>query len=97
MSTINNIPFDINRVPSEKNAVAKKEGLNPVYESEAIHPAEPHNPVGERRKRRDRRHKKMRVANDRRRLIQRRGSSSKKTLKNNPLDKKPGSIIDFEV
>jgi hypothetical protein len=97
MSTINNIPFDINRTPSEKNAVAKKEGPNPVFSSEAIHPTEAHNPVGERRKRKERRHRKMAVANERRHLIQRRKLANQKTLKDNPLEKKPGTIIDLEV
>ena len=97
MSTINNIPFDINRIPAEKNAVAKKEGLKPLYSSEAIHQAEEHNPSSERRKRKERREKSLKVAKDRRRLIQRRQANHQANIKSDPLEQKPGSIIDFEV
>lgn len=38
MSTINNIPFDINVTPTERNVREKLEGAAPVIEAEAIHP-----------------------------------------------------------
>lgn len=99
MSSINNIPFDINRVPSEKNAVPAKGGPKPVLESEAIHPAEPHSTIGERRKRKDRRKKQLKVAHERRHLLQRRSTRKLKSkqVKDDLLNPQPGHIIDFEV
>ena len=99
MSTINNVPFDINRTPSDTNKVKAKKSAAPVYSSEAIHKAPEHDPVGERRKRKDRRKNKMFVAHDRRMLKQRR-SAAKKTTEQEKVLKKPkgpGQFIDFQV
>jgi len=49
MSTINNIPFDINRTAVEKNASVKPGGTVPVYHSDQIQPVTPQTKNKERR------------------------------------------------
>ena len=99
MSTINNVPFDINRTPTDTNKVKAKKGAVPVYSSEAIHQTPAHDPVSERRKRKDRRKKALNVLHDRRMLKQRR-MKKKDQAKQAKLHKKPkgpGQFIDFKV
>lgn len=99
MSSINNVPFDINRVPTEANKVKAKKDAAPVYKSEALHKAPAHDNVGERRKRKDRRKRPMFIAHERRMLRQRRQSADTTVAKDLPKKKPkgPGQIIDFEV
>lgn len=99
MSTINNVPFDINRTPTDTNKVKAKKSAAPVFESEALHKAPAHDPIGERRKKKDRRKKALNVLHDRRMLKQRR-MEKKAQAKEEILHKKPkgpGLFIDFEV
>ncbi len=97
MSTINPTQLDISRVPSEQSKVQRKEGPAPVYSSEAIHPTEPKANLKERRKRKDRRKRKIAVAGERRRLIQRRQSPQVPNNAAKTLNSGRGSLIDLEV
>lgn len=102
MSTINNIPFDINRTPVERNATVKATGTVPVYHSDAIHPIDKNTKNLERRKGGDRRHLKKQAQHNKRLLIKRRQDSplskqeveAAQTLENAHTS---GSIIDLEV
>ena len=97
MSTINPTQLDVSRVPSEQTKVRRKEGPAPVYSSEAVHPTEPHANVKERRKRKERRKNKLSVAQERRRLIQRRQNSKTHKKAAHTLAAGRGSLIDLEV
>ena len=102
MSTINNIPFDINRTATERNSTVKRTGTSPVFSSDAIHAIDKNTANPERRKGGDRRtFKKLSLPNNRH-LIERRqtldSSDEAKdaaTLLENAHTS--GSIIDLEV
>ena len=102
MSTINNIPFDINRTPVERNSRAKATGTVPVYHSDAVHAIDKNTNNSERRKGGDRRHLDKAANNNKRLLIERRedsplskhGEKAAETLENAHT---AGSIIDLEV
>ena len=98
MSLINNIPFDINRTPVERNATVKRGGTVPVQHSEALHPTEKHNRINERRSG-SRRHRQPKNVNvDKRLLGERRQDISTKIA--DEFSEKPlnsGSVIDLEV
>ncbi|MFT5451599.1 MAG: hypothetical protein ACI9N9_001085 [Enterobacterales bacterium] len=106
MSTINNIPFDINRTAMEKNATVKATGTVPVYHSDAIRAIDNNTQNPERRRGGDRRHldngTNHNNSNSKRLLIERRedaplskhGGKAAETLENAHA---AGSIIDLEV
>ncbi len=98
MSSINNIPFDINRTPVEKNATVKKGGTVPVQQSELVHEIEKNIPVKERRHS-NRRKRSKKAIFDKRFRDERRKSKKQVETKSNPLDKvhKSGQLIDLEV
>jgi hypothetical protein len=102
MSTINNIPFDINRTATERNATVKRTGTAPVYHSDAVRAINKDTKNPERRKGGDRRvFNKVKKFN-KRLLIERRedsplskhGAKAEETLENAHT---AGSIIDLEV
>jgi hypothetical protein len=97
MSTINNTQFDINRLPTERNKVPEQKGTVPVYSSRATQAVE-HNPKNnERRRLRDRRHRSIKVKNDRRRLIQRRSSRDDSKEQADITISRRGKFINLEV
>lgn len=98
MSLINNIPFDINRTPVERNATVKRSGTVPVQHSEAIHPTEKHDKITERRNG-SRRNKQPTKTNGNKRLLgERRQTEPSKTAdKLSEKSHNSGSIIDLEV
>ena len=99
VSTINNIPFDINRTPVEKNARVKPGGTTPVYHSEKIHPVSRNDKNAERRKGDDRR-KQLESNNKNTRLLtERREGLIKKPKAEQELANAhiSGGIIDLEV
>jgi len=98
MSLINNIPFDINRTPVEKNATVKRSGTVPVQHSEALHPIEIHDKVTERRNG-SRRHKQPRKMRGNKRLLgeRRQAATSKAADALSEKSHTSGSIIDLEV
>jgi len=102
MSTINNIPFDINRTATERNATVKRTGTVPVYHSDAIHPIDKNTKNLDKRKGGDRRRLKHTPKHNKRLLIERRENSplSKNNTEVTDLlenTHKAGSIIDLEV
>ncbi len=98
MSLINNIPFDINRTPVEKNATVKRSGTVPVQHSEALHSTEKHDKVTERRNG-SRRHKHPRMVKANKRLLgeRRQAVNSKNADELSEKSHTSGSIIDLEV
>ena len=99
MSTINNIPFDINRSPVEKNIPVKRGGTVPVQHSEAIHPTEKQVRITERRKAKNRRRQRKIIKLDKRILGERRQmprlrDSTEALLENAHIS---GRLIDLEV
>ena len=102
MSTINNIPFDINRTATERNSTVKATGTVPVYHSDAVQPIDKNTNNSERRKGGDRRHLDKPASHNNRLLIERRedsplskhGAKADETLENAHT---AGSIIDLEV
>ncbi|MFT5520691.1 MAG: hypothetical protein ACI9IA_001286 [Enterobacterales bacterium] len=102
MSTINNIPFDINRTATERNATVKRTGTVPVYHSDAVHAIDKKTKNLDKRKGGDRRHLNKAAKHNKRLLIERREGAplSKRvekvdeTLENAHIS---GSIIDLEV
>ncbi len=98
MSSINNIPFDINRTAVEKNATVMKGGTVPVQQSEFVHETEKDIPVKERRNGNRRKHSKQAIF-DKRYRDERRQSPKQEESKANPLEKvhKSGQLIDLEV
>ncbi len=99
MSTINNIPFDINRTPSEANATRRPTGTAPVFSTAAIKQVEDHAQNPDRRSGDDRRKRKFSVVRNKRNLIKRRESLRSITKKQEQLANahKSGHIIDLEV
>ncbi len=96
MSTINNIPFDINATASEKNALVKRTGTVPLYHSDATHPISHYDKHPDRFSSENRRKVQVNVSHNRRLLIERR-----ETL---PISEElpvnvhtSGSIINFKV
>ncbi len=98
MSSINNIPFDINRTAVEKNATVKKGGTVPVQQSELVHEIEKNIPVKERRNT-NRRKRPKKAMYDKRFRDERRKTPKEVETKSNPLEKvhKSGHLIDLEV
>lgn len=97
MSTINNSLTDINRLPTELNKVPAQKGTVPVYSSRATQAVE-HKPQNtERRRLRDRRHRSIKVENDRRRLIQRRSSRDGSRERADITISRRGKFINLEV
>ncbi len=98
MSLINNVPFDINRTPVEKNTPVKRRGTVPVQHSGAIHPVEKEVRIKERRSN-NRRKKSKKVRFDKRTSADRRYSPTRVRTKAIPPMKHhtSGSIIDYEV
>ncbi len=98
MSSINNIPFDINRTAVEKNATVKKGGTVPVQQSELVHEIEKNIPVKERRNG-NRRKRSKKAIFDKRFRDERRKSPKQVETTTNPLEKvhKSGRLIDLEV
>ena len=98
MSLINNIPFDINRTPVERNATVKRGGTVPIQHSEAIHPVEIHDKVTERRNG-SRRHKQPKMVKSDKRLLgeRRQAAPSKATDELSEKSHTSGSIIDLEA
>ena len=102
MSTINNIPFDINRTATEKNSTVKRSGIVPVYHSDFVHGLDSNTKNRERRQGKDRRHLDVAAKSNKRHLIERREDSplakkvenADKTLENAHIS---GHIIDLEV
>jgi len=98
MSSINNVPFDINRTAVEKNATVKKGGTVPVQPSEFVHEIEKEIPVKERRNR-NRRNKARNPIFDKRFSGDRRKAPKQEDSDLTLLEKahKSGRIIDLEV
>ena len=99
MSTINNIPFDINRTPVERNAPLKRSAMEPVQQSESIHPTDKQVRITERRGGENRRKREKVIKLNKRLLGERRliplSAESKATTSDNAHSS--GSIIDLEV
>jgi hypothetical protein len=72
MSTINNIPFDINRTATERNSTVKRKGIVPVYHPDAVHGINKDTKNLERRRGRNRRHSNKASTGNKRHLIERR-------------------------
>ena len=98
MSTINNVPFDINRTPVERNATVKRRGTVPVYHTIAIKPLSPNDSDTERRKG-NRRKMISKIIKNNRFLTERRQNTSKPSIKEEQLANahNHGHIIDLEV
>jgi len=98
MGLINNVPFDINRTPVEKNAPVVRRGTVPVLESEVIHHVEREARIKERRNNNRRKQSKKQKFN-KRTSAERRKSPDKIATKTIPAKNtsKSGSIIDLEV
>ncbi len=98
MSLINNIPFDINRTPVEKNTSVKRRGTIPVSETEFIHPTEKEVKIKERRNSNRRKYSKKQKF-DRRTSAERRNSQTPAESKVIPAENnhQSGTIIDLEV
>ena len=98
MSSINNIPFDINRTAVDKNKPVEKTGSQPVTRTEATHSAtEKVRTVERRQKRYERRRNPTKVSQERRMLKQRRQSNESKGSREEPKKNTSGSIIDIQV
>ena len=99
MSSINNIPFDINRTAVERNSPAKPGGTVPVQHSEALHPTDKQVRITERRSGNSRRHHHKAVKLNKRLLGERRDNTQSPQIKDGQTDKAhtSGSIIDLEV
>ena len=102
MSTINNIPFDINRTAVEKNKSVKSTGTRPVYQSESIHKPVDNDESSDRRKGNDRRKYSEAQNHNKRHLTERRegvlpAKKSSKTQQALENAHKSGGIIDLEV
>lgn len=99
MSTINNIPFDINRTPIEKNTAVPTRGTNPVQHSEHIHQTQRHNPIAERRSGHSRRKQTAMIKQNKRLLTERRQkfNAADKTEDVAENIHTTGRIIDLEV
>ena len=99
MSSINNIPFDINRTAVERNTPAKPGGTIPVQHSEALHRTDKQVRVTERRSGNNRRQQNKAYKINKRLLGERRDNSS--SVETNELltdnAHTSGSIIDLEV
>ena len=98
MSSINNIPFDINRTAVDKNKPVEKTGSRPVTRTEAAHSAtEKVRTVERRQQRYERRQNPSKVLQDRRMLKQRRQTTDSRGAKDEPKKNTSGSIIDIQV
>ena len=98
MSSINNVPFDINRTAVEKNATAKQRGTVPVQHSEYIHETEKEVRIKERRNGNRRKHSRRALFNKRVKS-DRRKSPKQVDTRRTLLEKvhKSGRLIDLEV
>ena len=99
MSTINNIPFDINRTAVERNTPTKPGGTIPVQHSEALHPTDKQVRVSERRSGNSRRQQNKAFKVNKRLLGERRDNSTSAENNDELSDNThtSGSIIDLEV
>jgi len=99
MSTIEQLPYDINRISIEHNATAKKKKVDPIYHTDVIKPVKAHAENNERRSGDERRKNKQRVIKNKRNLMIRRSIAKplKKSQKKLAKAHKSGHIIDLEV
>ncbi|PCJ45623.1 MAG: hypothetical protein COA74_15360 [Gammaproteobacteria bacterium] len=102
MSTINNIPFDINRTPTERNSRVKPTGTTPVYHSDSIRGINKDTKNQERRRGQNRRQRILATSKNKRLLIKRRQDRplSKQAAETAELLENAhpaGGIIDLEV
>jgi hypothetical protein len=99
MSTINNIPFDINRTPTERNSSVKPTGTTPVYKADNIKPVDAKHKNTERRSQEQRRKLQTNVTINKRLLMQRRLAQNITDPDERPSSDQhtAGSIIDLEV
>ena len=97
MSTINNVPLGINRLPRERNITPARKGPMPVYSSRATQALENRPNNNERRRKKDRRSQVLVVENDRRRLIQRRQTDEQVQTQAAKVSLRRGKFINLEV
>lgn len=100
MSTINYVPFDINRTAVERNATVKRKGTVPVQHADAIKPTNRRGGYadrrhGSRRKLLSNTHKNSRLLTERRQMF----SDTSVSEKDKQLAKahNHGRIIDLKV
>jgi len=99
MSTIDQLPYDINRSTIEHNATVRKKTIAPVSGSDAIKPIKAHQENRDRRAGDDRRKNKREVEKNKRYLRVRRSIAKPLEKSQQKLAKahKSGHLIDLKV
>jgi hypothetical protein len=109
MSSINNIPFDINRPQVETNSTRPKNASSPVSHTEPTKAVRQSIKIKERRNSKKERRKQQRVVSKERRFLKQRREQANEqasakstsvessTTKPSSIEPLAGSIIDIEV